>query len=86
MTVGSQLLRRVVLAELPALQHALDPPLLRALVVQAHGDPENDDRLPGQPKQFKLRLPFPSPVVERKDVKAVIVEMTQASAAVAKED
>lgn len=56
------------------------------MYVKITRDPENDDRLPGQPKQFKLRLPFPSPVVERKDVKAVIVEMTQASAAVAKED
>lgn len=30
---------------------------------------------------FKLRLPFPRPAVERKDVKDLIVQMTQESAA-----
>jgi putative heme iron utilization protein len=49
------------------------------MYVKITRDPENEDRLPGQPKQFKLRLPFPKPVVERKDVKSIIVEMTQAS-------
>lgn len=43
-------------------------------------DPENDDRLPGQPQQFKVRLPFPKPLTGRKDVKVAIMEMTQASA------
>ena len=52
------------------------------MYVKITRDPENEDRLPGQPKQFKLRLPFPRSVTERKDVKAVIVEMTQASAKV----
>ena len=33
------------------------------------------------PKQFKLRLPFPRPAADRKDVKTLIVEMTQAAAA-----
>jgi len=33
-------------------------------------------------QEFKLRLPFPRQVFERKDVKEVIVEMTQAAAAV----
>lgn len=33
-----------------------------------------------QPQQFKIRLPFTRPVVERGDVKNVIVEMTRASA------
>jgi len=33
-------------------------------------------------QEFKLRLPFPRQVLERKDVKNVIVEMTQAAAAV----
>lgn len=42
-------------------------------------DPENDEQLPGQPKQFKVRLPFPSPVQERKDVKVAIMEMTNAA-------
>ena len=42
-------------------------------------DPENDEQLPGQPKQFKIRLPFPSPVKERKDVKVAIMEMTNAA-------
>ena len=32
---------------------------------------------------FKLRLPFPRPATDRKDVKALIVEMTQASAGAA---
>lgn len=49
------------------------------MYVKITRDPENEDRLPGQPKQFKLRLPFPRSVTERKDVKTVIVEMTQAS-------
>ena len=49
------------------------------MYVKITRDPENDDQLPGQPKQFKLRLPFPRPALERKDVKTVIVEMTQAS-------
>ena len=40
-------------------------------------------RQPGvsfQPEQFKLRLPFPRPADDRKDVKTLIVEMTQAAA------
>jgi putative heme iron utilization protein len=32
------------------------------------------------PQQFKLRLPFPRPAVDRKDVKTLIVELTQAAA------
>jgi putative heme iron utilization protein len=56
------------------------------MYVKITRDPENDDQLPGQPKQFKLRLPFPRPVTERKDVKSVIVEMTQASAGAAQEE
>jgi putative heme iron utilization protein len=32
------------------------------------------------PKQFKCRLPFPRQAKDRKDIKALIVEMTQASA------
>ena len=55
------------------------------MYVKITRDPENNDQLPGQPLQFKLRLPFPKPVTERKDVKNVIVEMTQASAAAAEE-
>jgi len=35
------------------------------------------------PKQFKLRLPFPRPAADRKDVKTLIVEMTQAAASAA---
>lgn len=50
------------------------------MYVKVSRDPENNEQLPGQPQQFKLRLPFPRPVTERKDVKGVIVEMTQASA------
>ncbi|KAL7438041.1 hypothetical protein ACHAXM_005973 [Skeletonema potamos] len=33
-----------------------------------------------QPQQFKIRLPFPRRVTDRKDVKNVIVEMTRAAA------
>jgi len=44
-------------------------------------DPDNTDRLPGQPQQFKVRLPFPKSISERAGVKSAIVEMTQASAA-----
>lgn len=55
------------------------------MYVKITRDPENEDRLPGQPKQFKLRMPFPRPVTERKDVKSVIVEMTQASTATKEE-
>jgi putative heme iron utilization protein len=49
------------------------------MFVKITRDPENDDQLPGQPQQFKLRLPFPIPVTERGDVKKAIVAMTQAS-------
>jgi putative heme iron utilization protein len=49
------------------------------MFVKITRDPENDDQLPGQPQQFKLRLPFPKQVMERGDVKKAIVEMTQAS-------
>ena len=42
-------------------------------------DPGNEEQLPGQPKQFKVRLPFPTPVQERKDVKVAIMEMTNAA-------
>lgn len=38
-------------------------------------------RASDQPQQFKLRLPFPRPAQDRADVRAVIVEMTQAAAA-----
>lgn len=37
-------------------------------------------RASDQPQQFKIRLPFPRRIVERKDVKDVIVEMTRAAA------
>lgn len=37
-------------------------------------------RASDQPQQFKLRLPFPRPAEDRKDVKTLIVEMTQAAA------
>jgi len=37
-------------------------------------------RASDQPQQFKLRLPFPRRAEDRKDVKSIIVEMTQASA------
>jgi putative heme iron utilization protein len=32
------------------------------------------------PKSFKVRLPFPSPAADRKDVKIKIMELTQAAA------
>jgi putative heme iron utilization protein len=54
------------------------------MFVKITRDPENDDQLPGQPQQFKLRLPFPNQVMERGDVKQAIVEMTQASSVTAK--
>jgi putative heme iron utilization protein len=38
-------------------------------------------RASDQPQQFKIRLPFPRKVTERKEVKDVIVEMTRAAAA-----
>lgn len=34
-------------------------------------------RASDQPQQFKIRLPFPRRVTERKEVKDVIVEMTR---------
>ena len=37
-------------------------------------------RASDQPQQFKLRLPFPRAAKDRKDVKDIIVEMTQAAA------
>jgi putative heme iron utilization protein len=37
-------------------------------------------RASDQPQQFKLRLPFPRPAKDRADVRAIIVEMTQAAA------
>jgi len=40
-------------------------------------------RASDQPQQFKLRLPFPRPALDRKDVKMVIMEMTNAAAAAA---
>lgn len=43
-------------------------------------DPTDGDTLPGQPEQFKVRLPFPEPITERGGVKTAIVEMTRASA------
>jgi len=42
-------------------------------------------RASDQPQQFKIRLPFPRKVIERKDVKEVIVEMTRAAAKSASE-
>lgn len=43
-------------------------------------NPDDNDVLPGQPQQFKVRLPFPEPVTERAAVKDAIVTMTRASA------
>mmetsp|Transcript_15891 Transcript_15891/g.36642 ORF Transcript_15891/g.36642 Transcript_15891/m.36642 type:complete len:350 (+) Transcript_15891:135-1184(+) len=43
-------------------------------------NPEDNDTLPGQPLQFKVRLPFPEPITERGGVKTAIVDMTRASA------
>jgi putative heme iron utilization protein len=43
-------------------------------------NPEDNDTLPGQPQQFKVRLPFPEPITERGGVKTAIVEMTRAAA------
>eukprot|EP00535_Pseudo-nitzschia_heimii_P006866 CAMPEP_0197187650 /NCGR_PEP_ID=MMETSP1423-20130617/16273_1 /TAXON_ID=476441 /ORGANISM="Pseudo-nitzschia heimii, Strain UNC1101" /LENGTH=364 /DNA_ID=CAMNT_0042639283 /DNA_START=151 /DNA_END=1245 /DNA_ORIENTATION=- len=43
-------------------------------------DPDDSTTLPGQPEQFKVRLPFPEPIVDRGAVKTAIVEMTRASA------
>lgn len=43
-------------------------------------------RASDQPQQFKLRLPFPRPAKDRKDVKNIIVEMTQAASAGAMKD
>jgi len=40
-------------------------------------------RASDQPQQSKLRLPFPRPATDRKDVRTIIVEMTQAAAAAA---
>ncbi|VEU34526.1 unnamed protein product [Pseudo-nitzschia multistriata] len=40
----------------------------------------DETTLPGQPQQFKVRLPFPEPITERGAVKTAIVEMTRASA------
>jgi putative heme iron utilization protein len=36
------------------------------------------------PKQFKVRLPFPRPAVDRKDVRTLIVELTEKAAAASK--
>ena len=38
-------------------------------------------RASDQPQQFKIRLPFPRKAEDRKDIKNVIVSMTQAAAA-----
>ena len=38
-------------------------------------------RASDQPQQFKMRLPFPRKAEDRKDVKNIIVEMTQSAAA-----
>ena len=43
-------------------------------------------RASDQPQQFKLRLPFPRPATDRKDVRQLIVEMTQAASAPAQEE
>ena len=37
-------------------------------------------RASDQPQQFKIRLPFPRKIEDRKGVKEVIVEMSQAAA------
>ena len=38
------------------------------------------------PQQFKVRLPFPRPAVDRKDVRTLIVELTQSAAAAAEKE
>lgn len=43
-------------------------------------------RASDQPQQFKLRLPFPREAKDRKDVKTLIVEMTQAASSKEEEE
>jgi len=43
-------------------------------------------RASDQPQQFKLRLPFPRPAQDRKDVKTLIMEMTMAAANASQDD
>ena len=43
-------------------------------------DKDNNERLPGQPEQFKVRVGFPSPIEDRAGVKVAIMEMTNAAA------
>jgi putative heme iron utilization protein len=49
-------------------------------------DPENNDRLPGQPEQFKIRVAFPNRIEDRAGVKVAIMEMTNAAAEKAKSE
>mmetsp|Transcript_34011 Transcript_34011/g.37585 ORF Transcript_34011/g.37585 Transcript_34011/m.37585 type:complete len:361 (+) Transcript_34011:46-1128(+) len=49
------------------------------MYVKCSRTPKSSD----QPQQFKLRIPFPRPAEDRKDVKNIIVQMTQSAAAAA---
>jgi putative heme iron utilization protein len=48
-------------------------------------DPDNTERLPGQPEQFKIRVGFPNRIEDRKGVKVAIMEMTNAASAASQE-
>ena len=49
-------------------------------------DKDNNERLPGQPEQFKIRVGFPSRIEDRAGVKVAIMEMTNAAAEKAKSE
>ena len=71
-TDGSETTRYVQKAEITSVDSL-------GMFVKITRDPENEDQLPGQPQQFKLRLPFPIGVTKRGDVKKAIMKMSRAS-------
>jgi len=78
----------IVQSQIPgmSLEETKDNPILEAVItsVDSLGMYVKVTRESGVgylPQQFKLRLPFPRPAADRKDVRTLIVEMTQQASA-----
>ena len=75
----------MVQANVPSLEADPENPIEEALITSVDSlgmyiKVTRQNAVAFLPKSFKLRLPFPRPAEDRKDVKTLIVEMTQSSA------
>lgn len=80
----------MVKANVPGMDMDEDNPIQEAVITSVDSlgmyvKVTRKERTEWMPQSFKLRLPFPSAAVDRKDVKMKIMELTQAAAAAQQE-